>query len=132
MTESESSLLAGQIESRLSLAALITVAESAMMPLFVFGVDRAEPPTAGLAVICSCGIARFVHWRYRLAGANYVSGFCLILLLQHSPSIHRDSTRVSGVAARRKRQAWVPGRTSPVSGVVSMGRRNTEIETTYK
>ena len=97
MIESESNLLTSQNELRLPLAALITLAESAVMPCFVFGVDRAEPPPAGLAVICSRGVARFIHWRYRLAGANQVSGFCLILLLQHSPSIYEDSTRVSGV-----------------------------------
>jgi hypothetical protein len=64
------------------------------MPGFVFGVGRAEPPLAGVAVIGSRGVARFIHWRYRLAGASYFSGFCLILLLQHGPSHHEDSTRV--------------------------------------
>ena len=56
------------------------------MPCLVVGVGCAEPPPADLAVICSRGVAWFIHRRYRLAGANDVSGFCLILVLQHSPS----------------------------------------------
>src|SRR6516164_4061292 len=86
MTESESSPLTRQTESRLSLATFITLAESAIMPCLVVGVGCAEPPPADLAVICSRGVAWFIHRRYRLAGANDVAGFCLILLLQHSPS----------------------------------------------
>ena len=84
-------------ESRLSLAALITLAESAVMPPFVLGVNCTEPPTAGLAVICSLGVTWFIHGRYRLTRGHHASGFCLILLLQHSPSMQDDSTRLLGV-----------------------------------
>ena len=68
-----------------TLATLITFAEHAVMPCFVLGVDRTEPPPTSLAVICSSGIARFVHRRYRLTRRHNVPGFCLTLLLQHSP-----------------------------------------------
>jgi hypothetical protein len=86
-----------QTESRLSLATLITLAESAIMPCPVVGVGCAEPPPADLAVICSRGVAWFIHRRYRLAGVNDVSGFCLILLLQIAAPPKRFYARFSDV-----------------------------------
>ena len=72
-----------------TLATLITFAEYAVMPCFVLGVDRTEPPPTSLAVICSGGIARFVHRRHRLTRRHNVPRFCLTLLLQHKPLLTR-------------------------------------------
>src|SRR5215469_6180867 len=71
------------------------------MPRFVLGVNCAEPPTADLAVICSRGVAWFIHRRYRLTSGHNVSGFCLILLLQHRPSYTGEFYACFGNAAHK-------------------------------
>lgn len=78
-----------------SLATFIAFVQSTVMPCLVVGVDCTEPPSASLAVIGCPGIAWFIHRRYRLTHTHDIAGFCLILLLQHSPSIFADSTPVS-------------------------------------
>jgi hypothetical protein len=71
----------------LALATLIAIAERAVMPGFVVGMNSAEPSTANRAVIGGGDITRFIHGRLRLTGRLDFSGFCMILLLQHGPSM---------------------------------------------
>jgi hypothetical protein len=79
----------------LALSTWIDIAERAVMPGFVVGMDCTEPSTANRAVIGGSHITRFIHGRLRLTGRLDFSGFCMILLLQHGPSMQVDSTRVS-------------------------------------
>ena len=70
----------------LSLAAFIARLEGAGVPCLIVGMDGAEPPPADTAVESSGGIAGLIHARNGLARPLEVPGFCLIHLLQHSPS----------------------------------------------
>jgi hypothetical protein len=70
----------------LSLAAFVPRLEDAGVPGLILGMDGAEPPPADTAVE-SCGrIAGLIHGRNGLTGPLEVPGFCLIHLLQDSPS----------------------------------------------
>jgi hypothetical protein len=56
-------------------------------------VHGAEPLPAETAVESGVRIAGLIHGRNGLTGPLEVSGFCLILLLQHSPSSEQVENR---------------------------------------
>jgi len=82
----EGKFAGGPVERRLSLAAFVSIAKSALVPGFIFGVGAAEPPSADLAMKCGGCVARFVYRGNALTAPLRIGpGFCLILLLQHEP-----------------------------------------------
>ena len=86
-------------------AALVALAESAVMPSFVAGMNCAEPSTTKRAVIGRGSVAWLIDGGLRLTGPLDFPGFCMVLLLQHGPSMPLDSTRVSGAWHLEKRSA---------------------------
>jgi hypothetical protein len=60
---------------------MIALAERAVMPSFVVGMNCAEPSTANRAVVGGGSIAWFIDGRLRLTGPLHFPGFCMILLL---------------------------------------------------
>jgi len=91
-----------QVVRRLSLATLVPFSQQTGVPGLIFGVVRAKPSSANLAMNCRGRAAWFIHRGNGLTGPFEVRpGFCMILLLQHKPLHAVNLTRVWQTPNRR-------------------------------